>query len=123
MSGFNFRIDPTTLDYVLDASGSFELDATAQTPMVLQLLDERGRWWADLKVGSNIARTFRGTLPSTPAEALRAGIMEALLVFVRSGRLRTFRVAIDEVAWPLSATVTAVDGDSQPIELRIQPVG
>lgn len=123
MGAFNFRIDPETRDYVLDGAGSFELDATAQTPMVLQLLDARGQWWAEIRLGSNLARVFTGTLPSDPAQALRAVVVEALQAFVRSGRLRTFSVSIDEEALPLAATVTAVDGDSQPIQLTVQPVG
>lgn len=123
MSAFNFRIDPETKDYALDGAGAFELDATAQTPIVLQLLDARGLWWAEIRLGSNLARVFSGTLPSDPAQALRAVIVEALQAFVRSGRLRTFSVVIDEDALPLAATVTAVDGDSQPIQLTVQPVG
>jgi hypothetical protein len=123
MGAFNFRIDPETHDYVLDSAGALEIDATAQTPMVLQLLDARGKWWAEIRLGSNIARVFRGALPSRPADALRAVIVEALLVFVRSGRLRTFSVAIDETSLPLTATVAAVDGDSQPLQLTVQPVG
>jgi phage gp46-like protein len=123
MSGFNFRIDPDTKDYVLTASGSFELDPTAQTPMVLQLLDARGQWWAELRLGSNVARVFRGAQPDNPAQALRAVIVEALQVFVRSGRLRTFSVTVDEDTVPLVATVTAVDGDSQAIQLTVVPVG
>jgi hypothetical protein len=120
---FNFRIDPETKDYVIDGAGSFELDATAQTPMVLQLLEERGRWWAELRLGSNVARVFRGIVPSDPAQALRAVIVEALQAFVRAGRLRTFSVTVDEAAVPLMATVVAVDGDAQPIRFTVQPVG
>ena len=52
---------------------------------------------------------------------MRADITEALQPFVRSGRLRTFTVSVDEVT--IVASVTAVDGDSQPIELSVKPVG
>jgi phage gp46-like protein len=120
--GFNFRINPETRDYELDASGSFVRDYTAQTPMVLQLLDERGAWWGNVQLGSRIKSRFRGRPPSSPAEALRADIIEALQPFVRSGRLRTFSVRVEDTS-PLSAFVTAVDGDSQPVELSLQPVG
>jgi phage gp46-like protein len=123
MAGFNFRVSPETHDYELDAAGGLVRDYTAQTSLVLQLLDERGRWWGDLRLGSNIAASFRGQPPSNPPSALRAAIVEALQPLVRARRLRTFSVAIDEGSTPLRATITAVDGDSQPVQLTLQPVG
>jgi phage gp46-like protein len=122
MDGFNFRVNTETRDYELDDAGGIVRDYTAQTALVLQLLDERGRWWGNLRQGSNIAQSFRGQPPSNPSSALRAAIVEALQPLVRSGRLRTFSVAIEDIV-PLRATVTAVDGDSQPVQLTVQPVG
>lgn len=122
MADFNFYVDPETGDYVLDATGNFVLDRTAQTPMLLQLREERGRWWGNRQTGSRIASRFRGRPPSAPAEALRADIIEALRPLVRAGVLRTFTVHVaDEV--PLRATVTAVDGSSQAVQLTVAPVG
>jgi phage gp46-like protein len=118
----NFRVDPETRDYQIGSDGQWVLDATAQTPMLLALADEKGRWWADLRPGSRIAETFRGVPPRDPVQALAASITEALQPLVESGRLRGFAVEILSET-PIRARVEGVDGAGQRVGLIVAPVG
>lgn len=118
----NLLIDPETRDYQIDANGQWVLDPTAQTPMLLALTDEKGRWWGDLELGSRIAETFRGEPPRDPVQALQAAITEALKPLVDSGRLRGFSVEIVSET-PIRARVEGIDGSGQQVGLTVAPVG
>lgn len=119
----NYAIDPATGDYILDEHGQYVLDATARTPIVLALLEERGQWWGDLSLGSDIASILRGQPPADVAAALVAAAERALAPLKAAGRLVSFAVSV-AVVEPLTIRVEAVDGGSrQPITVTVQPLG
>lgn len=124
MAGFNYQIAPETGDYTIEG-GQFVADRTARTPMILGLLDEAGRWWGDLEIGSEIAEVLRGQPPADPASALQDATERALAKLQELGRLASFAVEVefDALGRPL-ITVDAIDGGSGlPVRLTVQPVG
>lgn len=123
MAGFNYSIDPETGDYAIGPDGQFVADYTARTPMILVLLDERGRFWGDITLGSDIAEQFRGPPPADPEGALVDATTRALVPLQELGRLASFVVTVETVQDVPVIRVEAIDGGSGlPVQLTVQPI-
>jgi phage gp46-like protein len=109
-------------DYVI-SNGSFVLDGTARTAVILALRDQRGKWWADRRIGSRIDELFQGPPPVDPGAVAQGSIREALTPLVQRGRLQSFESEVTSSS-PLLVTVRARDGQQAgPIVLTLAPVG
>lgn len=118
--GYSYRIDPQSGDYVFE-DGTFALDSTAQTPMVLALMDDRGAWWGGLDLGSEIRAILQGVPPADAPAALRDATLRALQGLVDQQRITALAVSVTETA-PYVITVTATDGGTgNPIVVTHQP--
>ena len=105
--GFNYKIDPVTGDYEM-VNGAFVLDQTLQTPTLLALKEELGRWWGNVDFGSALAETMRGAPPADPIAALRQATIDALRLLQRLGRVASYTVVV--TGPPYEITINAVDG-------------
>ena len=120
----NFAIDPETRDYRRPTNGEFDLDKTSATPTILALMDEMGRFYGDLDLGSRVREIMKGDQDADQEEKIQAACEETLSRLITAGSISDFAViVVADAAVPgrLIVTTNTVDksGVSQSTVLTV----
>ena len=117
---FSWRIDPKTLDHVIDSRGTWEHDDGLGTSVHLALRTERGSHVPDPRFGSRFHLLRRENLLPGIDKVAVGYALEALKPFVADGRLQELTVKADREAstnW-LALEITGVDASGRQRTFR-----